>query len=67
MSDPIDKRVKAALEERRGEWAAISKASKVSHSWLSKFVNGKIENPGLATLRQVEEALNKREKPKARA
>lgn len=65
MEKPLDLIVKDILEARRGEWQAISEEANVSHSWLSKFVNGHIPNPGLATLRKVYEAAERRAKPRA--
>ena len=62
MNKPLDAEVKAILEARRGEWQAIATESKVSHSWLSKFVNGHINNPGLATLRKVYAVVERRAK-----
>lgn len=60
MNKPLDLQVKEILESRRGEWQAIAAEAKVSHSWLSKFVNGHIPNPGLTTLRKVYEAADRR-------
>lgn len=63
MADTIDREIqsiKAALESRRGDWQGIAARSGVSHSWLSKFVNGHITNPGTATLRAVKHALSAR-------
>lgn len=57
METDLDKQVRAALNERRGEWQAIAKASSVSYSWLSKFVNGHIENPGYETLKKLHRCL----------
>lgn len=53
MDTPLDARVRALLKTRKGEWLAISKGSGVSYSWLSKFFNGHIENPGYVTLTKL--------------
>lgn len=53
----IDQEVKNLLEAHRGEWPAIAAKADVSYSWLSKFVRGEIDNPGLETLRQVRDAI----------
>lgn len=45
------------LTERKGFWADITEATNVSHSWLSKFVNGHIPNPGYGTMKKVHEHL----------
>lgn len=57
MSMSLDADVRAALEKRRGEWRLIAEQSKVSHSWISQFVRGKIPNPGYETLRGLARAL----------
>jgi transcriptional regulator with XRE-family HTH domain len=53
MSTQLDTDVRAALEQRRGEWQTIAKESGVSYSWISKFVNGHIPNPGFGTLKDL--------------
>ena len=63
MQTSFDTTLKAALEARRGDWAAISSLSGVSHSWLSKFVNGHIPNPGLRTLEKLDCALRGQKSP----
>lgn len=47
------------LEQRRGEWQQIAAdtASGVSYSWLSKFANGHIDNPGYVTLKTLRDYL----------
>jgi hypothetical protein len=50
------------LEQRRGDWPAIAEGSNVSYSWLSKFANGHIQNPGLVTLRELHQFLTKFQK-----
>ncbi len=58
MSATLDTEVRAALEARRGDWKRIAEDSGVSYSWISKFVNGHIPNPGFATLRDLHARLN---------
>lgn len=53
MSTQLDTDVRAALEQRRGDWQTIAKESGVSYSWISKFVNGHIPNPGFGTLKEL--------------
>lgn len=53
----LDAEVKALLEERRGDWPRIAEQAGVSYSWLSKFVNGHIPNPGFATLKRLHAVL----------
>lgn len=55
----LDAEVRALLEERRGSWDAIHKETGISHSWISKFVNRKIPNPGYHTLKRLRDHLAK--------
>lgn len=57
MMTNLDEVVLSLLESRRGDWQALATASGVSYSWLSKFANGHIENPGFATLKKLHEEL----------
>lgn len=49
----LDDLVRTELNRRRGEWQTIADESGVSYSWLSKFVNEHIPNPGYETLRKL--------------
>lgn len=53
----IESDLRARLNARRGDWAAVAKESGVSYSWISKFVNGHIPNPGLRTLERIDVSL----------
>ncbi len=57
MSKSLIQQVHDALEARRGDWPTVSQRAGVSYSWLSKFVRGKIPNPGLRTLERVRDAM----------
>jgi transcriptional regulator with XRE-family HTH domain len=57
MSTGLDIEVRAALQARRGDWPRIAAKCAVSHSWVSKFVRGQIENPGYATLVRLHHEL----------
>lgn len=68
MPANLDTQVRTLLEQRRGDWLTLAKAAEVSHSWISKFVNGRIPNPGYATLVRLHECLtSKRATKKAAA
>lgn len=58
MPTKFDTAIRAQLEKRRGEWPEIGKQSGVSHSWLSKFTNHRIPNPGLRTLEKLAAVLS---------
>lgn len=49
----LDTLVRLELERRRGDWQTVAVAAEVSYSWLSKFVNGHIDNPGYETLKRL--------------
>lgn len=49
----LDDEIREALIERKGDWHSIANGSGVSYSWLSKFVNERIPNPGYDTLRSL--------------
>jgi transcriptional regulator with XRE-family HTH domain len=66
MSHQFDSQVKALLVRRRGDWAEIAAGSGVSYSWLSKFANGHIPNPGFATLCKLHDYLKPRNPRKAK-
>lgn len=53
MNTSLDSEVRAQLEARKGDWQAVAKGSGVSYSWISKFMNGHIDNPGFATLKSL--------------
>ena len=67
MEETLDKEVKALLECRKGDWLHIAQQANVSHSWLSKFVNGHIDNPGYATLKRLHMFLTRNVSARAAA
>jgi transcriptional regulator with XRE-family HTH domain len=56
-SQPLDLEVRELLGARKGEWQSIASQSGISYSWLSKFFNGHIDNPGYQTLRSLHAVL----------
>lgn len=62
MSNDLDQQLRQALEGCRGEWPAISARAGVSYSWLSKFVNSRIPNPGYETLKKLDAAIERKRK-----
>lgn len=57
MSTKLDEEVRSELNKRRGDWLVIAESADVSHSWISKFVNGHIPNPGFGTLSKLRDYL----------
>lgn len=57
MNTKLDQEVLDLLKARKGDWPAVVVASGVSYSWLSKFVNGHITNPGYGTLVRLHAVL----------
>jgi len=58
MAINLDSKVLSMLNAKKGDWQAISEAAGVSYSWLSKFANGHIPNPGYVTLRKLHDTLS---------
>jgi transcriptional regulator with XRE-family HTH domain len=54
---PLDVEVRELLESRRGTWQEVAKGADVSHSWISQFMRGKIDNPGFGTLNKLRDHL----------
>ena len=59
MSNSLDTEVRALLSARKGDWQAVAAATDVSYSWLSKFFNGHIDNPGFNKLKSLHDYLAK--------
>jgi len=53
--------VREELQSRKGEWPHIAAATNNSYSWLCKFAQGKMTNPGAKRLEAIEQFL--RENP----
>lgn len=45
------------LRERKGQWPSVAERTGVSYSWITKFAQGRIPNPGVATLRKLAAGL----------
>lgn len=65
MTNLLDEEVKTLLVRRRGEWRAVAAGAGVSHSWICKFANGHIPNPGFVTLCKLKDYLTRRKSRKA--
>ena len=63
MNTNLDQSVLRLLDARRGDWQAVAEQSGVSYSWLSKFANGHIGNPGYGTLVKLANALDSQQAP----
>ena len=57
MSMKLDEAIRKRLAASKGDWSGIALRAGVSHSWMSKFMNGHIHNPGIRTLEKLDEAL----------
>jgi transcriptional regulator with XRE-family HTH domain len=52
--EALDIEVRLLLASRKGQWPLIAKQAGVSHSWVSKFVRGEIDNPRIRTLQRLD-------------
>lgn len=41
------------LAQRKGEWRKISNKTGLDYSWLTKFAQGKIKNPGFQKIQTL--------------
>lgn len=57
MSIKLDEAIRKRLAASKGDWSGIALRAGVSHSWMSKFMNGHIHNPGIRTLEKLDAAL----------
>lgn len=57
MSTKLDDAIRKRLAAAKGDWVEIALLAGVSHSWMSKFMNGRIHNPGIRTLEKLDAAL----------
>jgi len=55
--------VRSELLSRKGEWPRIATATSNSYSWLCKFAQGRMTNPGVRRLEAIDKYL--RENPSA--
>lgn len=46
--------VKNELLARKGEWPRISRETDISYWWLTKFAQGRIDNPGVLALEKLQ-------------
>lgn len=56
--DTLENIIKA-LQSRKGDWGVIARQAEVSYSWLTKFANHKIPNPGVNTIERLDAILRK--------
>lgn len=59
----LDKDVRSALEARRGQWRLIAAQAEVSHSWISQFMRGRVQNPGFQTLLRLAVSMKIAKRP----
>lgn len=66
-TETLDQNIRRRLETRRREWGELARLADVSYSWIAKFVDGQIRNPGIRTLEQLQRALAQKRPRKAPA
>lgn len=54
---------KHELDLRRGDWPAICEGADLSYWWLTKFAQGRIQEPGLRKIERLQKYF--REHPRA--
>lgn len=51
--------IRNELRSRKGDWGVIASEAGVSYSWLTKFANNKIPNPGVITIERLDGILKR--------
>lgn len=59
--------VRTELAARKGDWPDICKHTGVSYSWLTKFAQGRNDNPGVKTLEKLQVYFKKSPRSKVPA
>lgn len=54
---PLLTEVLKMLNQRRGTWPAIARATDMDYSWIQKLVGGKIQDPGINKIQHLAEYL----------
>jgi transcriptional regulator with XRE-family HTH domain len=52
--------LRTELQRRRGDWPALCQATGLSYSWLTKFAQGRIREPGLSKIERLREYVEAR-------
>ncbi|QTD88901.1 hypothetical protein [Burkholderia anthina] len=47
--------IRTELLARKGDWPRISQETDISYWWLTKFAQGRIENPGVRVLEKLQQ------------
>lgn len=47
--------IRNELAVRKGYWPSICRSTNISYWWLTKFAQGRINNPGVLKLEKLEE------------
>jgi hypothetical protein len=46
--------IRSELVARKGEWPTVCRQTNLSYWWLTKFAQGRIENPGIRKLETLQ-------------
>ncbi len=46
--------VRTELQRRKGDWPTLCKTAGLSYWWLTKFVQGRIREPGLSKIERLQ-------------
>lgn len=46
--------IRSELVARKGEWPAVCRQTNLSYWWVTKFAQGRIENPGIRKLETLQ-------------
>ncbi|CAN7399415.1 hypothetical protein [Paraburkholderia terricola] len=46
--------LRSELNARKGDWPAVCRQTNLSYWWMTKFAQGRIENPGIRKLETLQ-------------
>lgn len=59
--------VLAELQQRKGTWRAICRKTGLDYSWLTKFAEGKIDDPGVRKIQLLADYFRRNPRKRTRA
>jgi hypothetical protein len=63
MDTPDITALRAELNGRKGQWAAIARAGEFDYSWVVRFSRGAIAEPRLSKLQRLRTAMDNTPQP----
>lgn len=59
MSEKLLTYVQRELQTKKGSWPTIAEKTGLDYSWLTKFAQGKIKDPGIQKIQRLADFFKK--------